>query len=347
MSIIRYLGLFLGVILIFFSFSQFRSHRIKNIDFLLMCSLGGSLIIIAITPGVVFVIMDMLAMEKSQYGRIITLLTISNLMLIGFAILLKLTLNQDGRQLRDLIRALGVLEFERVCQGNELIHSIQVIIPAFNEADNLEHILPKISKKIDGKDVGVLVVSDGCADNTKEVVERHGYCVVSNTINMGQGVALKLGYDIAIKYGAEIIVTMDADGQHRPEEIESLVAPIIRNQYDFVIGSRILGHRERDDPIRYFGIKVFNHAIRFLNSIVITDCTNGFRAFKASELAKLDLRQNQYQTSELIIDAVKRGIRLGEVPVTVLKRRSGESKKGGYWKYGFNFAKTIIMTWLR
>ena len=140
---------------------------------------------------------------------------------------------------------------------------------------------------------------------------------------------------------------MDADGQHRPEEIEQLVLPIIDDKYDVVIGSRVLGTREKDSPIRAAGVHVFGVIISSLLGKRITDPSSGFRAFKMDKIKNIDLREDQYHTSELIIDAIKKGLRVKEVPITILKRKFGKSKKGKNLKYGFNFAKTIIKAWWR
>ena len=111
---------------------------------------------------------------------------------------------------------------------------------------------------------------------------------------------------------------MDADGQHLPSEIESLVRPVAEGRVDFAIGSRILGRHERDNRARWLGIHVFNALIRLLTPVRVTDCSNGFRALRASELARLLLRQDQFHTAELLIDAAKKGIRH--------RRRSGDGQ---------------------
>ena len=147
--------------------------------------------------------------------------------------------------------------------------------------------------------------------------------------------------------GADIVVTMDADGQHDPAEIERLVQPILNDQADFVLGSRLLGAREKDSQVRLVGIYTFNFILRLLTGVKFTDCSNGFRAFRLSELKKITLRQDQFHTTELIIEAVKKGGRITEVPVTVSRRLHGDSKKGRDLSYGYNFARTIVKTWFR
>jgi glycosyltransferase involved in cell wall biosynthesis len=245
-----------------------------------------------------------------------------------------------------LIRKLAIEQFFEKDAANS-IREITVVIPAFNEADNLDHVLPRIPEKISGHAVGVLVVNDGSSDDTSDIVSKHGYSVVSSPFNRGGGAALRLGYDIAMIAGAKIIVTMDADGQHLPEEIERLVAPIVNGDRDMVLGSRVLGKREKDSITRLIGIHLFSFIINLLAGTRITDCSNGFRAFRMDALRNILLIQDQFHTAELIIDTARKGLRIGEVPVTVLRRYLGKSKKGRDLSYGLNFSKTIIKAWLR
>ena len=109
-----------------------------------------------------------------------------------------------------------------------------------------------------------------------------------------------MGYDIAVAGGAKIVLTMDGDGQHRPNEIERLVKPILDDEVDIVIGSRLLGQCERDSKIRWIGIHLFNFIINLLAGTRITDCSNGFRSFRVESLKKIVLLQDQFHTAELI-----------------------------------------------
>jgi len=245
-----------------------------------------------------------------------------------------------------LVRRLALERFFEQ-DKHKTIKDITLIIPALNEAESLDYLLPQMPQFVMGHELGLLVIDDGSVDETVEIVTKHGYSVVSNPINRGGGAALRLGFDIVDAAGASYIVTMDADGQHLPEEIERLVSPILKGDYDIVIGSRLLGKREKDNIVRWVGIHIFNFIINLLAGTRITDCSNGFRAFRMSSLKKVLLVQDQFHTAELIIDAAKKGLRIGEAPVTVMRRYSGESKKGKNLSYGFNFSKTIIKAWFR
>jgi glycosyltransferase involved in cell wall biosynthesis len=302
------------------------------------------LIAVSINPSVVNFLRDLLALQQYQYGRILALLIISTIILMFISVYTASKIENVRLQFDQLVRKLG-LNFLETASKN--LKPIMVLIPAYNEAQNLSYLLPKIPAKIKETELGVLVVDDGSEDETSQIVSELDQFVVTNPINRGGGAALRLGYDILKNSDTAICVTMDADGQHRPEDIEELVRPILDDEFDVVIGSRILGSREKDDLVRITGVHIFSMIISSLLGKKITDPSSGFRAFRMDKIKSIDLYEDQYHTSELIIEAVKKGLRVKEVPITILKRQFGKSKKGRDLTYGFHFAKTIIKTWWR
>ena len=344
MSGLRIAGLAIGIIGLIFTFLFYRGPKWKRLNFIFYSAVNVSLIAISINPNIVNFLRDLLALQQYQYGRILALLIISNIVLMFISVYTASKVENFRLQFDQLVRKLG-LDFLETASKN--LKPIMIVIPAFNEAENLSYLLPRIPVKIKETEVGVLVVDDGSEDETIQIVKEYNQFVVSNPINRGGGAALRLGYDILKNSDAAICVTMDADGQHQPEDIEALVAPIIDDEYDVVIGSRLLGSREKDDPIRIAGVHIFSTIISSLLGKRITDPSSGFRAFKMDKIRSINLYEDQYHTSELIIEAVKKGLRTKEVPITILKRKFGKSKKGRDLTYGFHFAKTIIKTWWR
>jgi len=347
MTSIRWLGLLVGILGFLYVFNRFRHGRTRRIDFLWSMVISFSLITVSVWPGSVGLLRDMLLLEEAQFSRLIAIIIMSNIVLWIFFFYSQFRLTRHVDQFDHLVRQLGVADFERVYPAIRSLPPIMVVIPAYNEADNLEPVLKAVPEEVLGLKLGTLVIDDGSHDDTLKIARNSGALAVKNPINRGGGAALRMGFDIARHYGARVVVTMDADGQHLPSEIPELVVPILNDRVDFVIGSRILGQREKDSIIRYMGIHVFNILIRLLTHVKVTDCSNGFRAFRTDELAKILLRQDQFHTSELIIDAAKKRIRIGEVPVTVKRRTSGESKKGKNWHYGLSFFRTVFRTWWR
>src|SRR6266851_2838248 len=127
---------------------------------------------------------------------------------------------------------------------------LAIVIAAYNEQGAIGPVLEALPASISGLDVAKVVVSDGSADDTVKEADAAGALVCEVPVNRGQGAALRLGYRLAREGGARYIVTTDADGQYNPAEIESLLAPILAGQADFVTGSRKLGSEETEDPIR-------------------------------------------------------------------------------------------------
>jgi len=344
---LRWIAVAAGCLGLIWSFREFRHHRVARFDFGLAVCVCSSLMLVGFFPDVTTLLRDLLALEKTAFSRLLALTIVSNLLLWFLVIYQRGKANRHEHQFDRLIRHTIGQNYLQIYPPEPNPAPIAVVIPAFNEAENLEAVLGSIAPTVSGEKVTVLVVDDGSDDSTLQVARQCGAHAVAMPVRRGGGAAIRTGFDLARLSGARIAVTMDGDGQHLGEDIPKLVEPILRDEADLVIGSRILGHRERDSRIRLAGIHVFNALIRLLTPVAITDCSNGFRAIRLEALAQLDLRQNQYHTAELIIEANRKGLRLKEVGITVKKRLSGESKKGRNWRYGFRFLVTIIKTWWR
>ena len=347
MSNLRMAGLVIGILGLLLTFRIYRGPRWRRLNFILSGSFSLFLIALCVRPDLLNTLAGMLALQREQRGRILALLIFSNIFLWFALLYSKTRLDEYKHQFDLLVRNLGNEETRVGGEGKIRNREVLIVIPAYNEAENLKRLLADIPDEIEGKKAGVIVVDDASSDDTARVVKEAGDLLVRNRIHRGGGAALRLGYDVAKNIGPEIVVTMDADGQHDPREIARLLKPILEDKCDFVIGSRVLGKWEKDSRFRFVGLHVFNHMINLLLGTKITDCSSGFRAFKVDLLASVTLGEDQYHTSELIIDAVKKGIRIGEVPVTILKRKHGRSKKGKDWKYGLHFAKATLKTWWR
>ena len=224
---------------------------------------------------------------------------------------------------------------------------ILVVIPAYNEAENVATVVSRVPDVVCGFETNTLVVDDGSSDGTEDAAEAAGAVVARHLRNRGGGAALRTGYALAKRHRAAIVVTLDADGQHLPEEMPRLVRPIVTGRADAVIGSRTLGTADPNTFPRELGLRVFNRVLTTLMGIEITDCSSGYRAIKAESLARLDLRQEQFHASEWLIETVKRGLRLEEVPITVASRLHGETKKPAALGYGVGFTQAMVRAWLR
>jgi glycosyltransferase involved in cell wall biosynthesis len=224
---------------------------------------------------------------------------------------------------------------------------VLVLIASYFEADNIGAVLKGVPSEVEGLPTSTLVVIDGGDDGTEDVCAEHSAFWAKLPVNLGHGVALRLGYELAISKGAKYVVTLDADGQNDPGEIPALLAPVIADDLDFVVASRRLGVDHTDDQLRKTGVLVFAAVINRLTRQNLTDTSNGFRALRIDVLKDVLLEQDQYQTAELIISAASRGWRIGERPTVWHPRSSGESKKGSNLLYGPRYASVIVRTWLR
>lgn len=347
MSNLRIIGLIIGIVGLLSTFLIYRGPKWKRSNFVLFSLFSLCLIIITINPNVVNFLRDALSLQESQYGRLIALLIIANIFLLFFSFYTRSKVENIRLQFDKLVRNMGTRDLEKNVEVEGKIKPIMIVIPAYNEAENLRDILPRIPDKINGMEVGVLVSDDGSEDATAEIARQHGYLVVSNRINRGQGAANRLGYDVLTKYDVAVGATMDADNQHRPEDLERLIAPILKGKYALVIGSRILGKQEKTSWIRNLGITILSKIISVVIGQRITDCSSGFKAFNMERLRDMNLTEDQFQSAEVLIEASKKGLRIGEVPIEIARRKHGRSKKGKDWSYGFHFTKTILKTWWR
>jgi glycosyltransferase involved in cell wall biosynthesis len=224
---------------------------------------------------------------------------------------------------------------------------VAIVIAAYNEEGAIGPVIDALPQAVAGLETAKIVVSDGSMDSTVKDAEAAGALVCDVPVNRGQGAALRLGYRLARAGGAQYIVTTDADGQYNPAEIESLLAPILAGQADFVTGSRTMGSEETKDPVRKLGVRVFAIVISVLTGQRVTDTTFGLRAMRAEVTGAVLLEQPQYQAAELLIGVITHGYRVAEVPATIHKRQVGHSKKGHNAIYAMHFIGVVGGTWLR
>ena len=226
---------------------------------------------------------------------------------------------------------------------------LAVVMAAFNEEPTVAEVVAEIPKEIAGLASEVIVVVDGARDATAAEALAAGALVCDVPVNRGQGAALRLGYWLARARGAEVIATLDADGQYEAVELERVVEPIVSGRADFVSGSRRLGTELTTDGFRHAGVLVFGALITVLIRQRITDPACGLRAMRANVTEVVTLEQPQYQASELMISAALNGFRLTEVPTTMRDRgeHATRTKKGVNWRYGLRFGRAAITTWYR
>jgi Glycosyl transferase family 2 len=344
LTALRALGLVAGAAII--AFALIRRRSLRNADILILLLAGLGLLFVAGTE-LTDALLEAFSFKRGNGGRILGLAVFSIFVL--FLLILR-ALTQTARHSRELSAVLEGLaweEFRQAALPERFRGRIAVLIPAYNEADNIAYVLDRVPEQVCGRETAVLVVDDGSRDTTGEVAAAHGAAVARHVINRGGGAALRTGYRLLADSEAEIVVTLDADGQHLPAEMPRLVQPVLDGEVDLAHGSRVLGRADRNHFARELGIVFFNRIVSFITRTHVTDCSNGYRAVRAAVLPQLVLRQEQFHTSEFMIEAIKRGVPAKEVPVTVERRLHGHSKKPAVVRYGLGFANAIVRAWLR
>lgn len=347
MSVLRLFGMAIGGGLLIFVLRYYRRERWSRGAFVLGSVTGTSIFTVSADPASVDFLRDLFSLETAEYGRLLFLLICSNLAALLLIVYAKAKIDR----LKDLVdRSLRFAAVEAVAPADQLperVKPIMVVIPALNEAENLNALLPRMPKEVCGRELGVLVVDDGSTDDTKNVALHYGALVARTVVNRGQGAASRVGYSFLARQKVSIGVTMDGDNQHDPNEISLLVEPIVAGKLDLVIGSRVLGSADRTSATRRLGISLFSRLLSIVIDHRITDSTSGFKAFRIDKMAGLDLREDQFQSSEVLIAAAKRGLRIGEVPIHISQRSYGLSRKGRDIVYATLWLRTLAKAWWR
>lgn len=344
LTALRATGLVIAALII--AFALVRRRSLRNVDVLLLLGAGLALAIVSGTE-LTDRLLSALSFEQGNGGRILGLAVIAIMILFLMAMRALSVGARNSRQMSAVLQGLTSEQFRIDGNREAFRNRIAVVIPAFNEADNIGYVLDQIPAEVCGLPTATLVVDDGSRDGTEEVAAAHGAVVARHVVNRGGGAALRTGYRLMVDSGAAIVVTLDADGQHLPAEMPALVQPVLDGEVDVTHGSRVLGHAEENHFAREMGIVFFNRLVSFITRTHVTDCSNGYRAVRTDALPQLVLKQEQFHTSEFMIEAIKRGVPAKEIPVTVEQRLHGSSKKPAVFRYGVGFANAIMRTWLR
>jgi glycosyltransferase involved in cell wall biosynthesis len=203
---------------------------------------------------------------------------------------------------------------------------VAVLIPAYDE----EASIAKVVIQSLGQADRVIVCDDGSRDMTTKIAERLGAEVILHERNLGYGATLSTLFARALRTDADIFVTLDADGQHDPGQIPTLVEPISTDRADLVVGSRFLGKGGGVPGYREVGIKVITNVSNRINDTALTDAQSGFRAYSRKALeAVLPADMGMGASTEILMKASQAGLRVAEVPISIAYKR-GASRNPAY-----------------
>jgi glycosyltransferase involved in cell wall biosynthesis len=186
-----------------------------------------------------------------------------------------------------------------------------IIIAAYNESKNIGKVLAELKKE----HKKIIVVDDGSKDNTFSIAKKSGATVLKHVVNLGKGAAMKTGCDYAIKLGADILVLMDADGQHEPKDVQKFIKAI--KGKDIVFGYRQFS--KKMPFILRFGNSFINSTTTLLFGLKIRDTQSGFRAITSNVYEKIRWTSTDYaMESEMIANAGKKRLKYKEIPIETI-----------------------------
>ena len=212
-----------------------------------------------------------------------------------------------------------------------------VVIAAFNEVASIE----PVAREVRAIFPNVVVVDDGSTDGTFDVARRSAKYVLRHVINRGQGAALQTGIEFALRHGARFILTFDADGQHRVEDIPAMLEPIWRGECEITLGSRFLGRAVNIPSTRRNLLRLAVLFTKIVNRVKLTDAHNGLRAFSRRAAETIHITMDRMAHASELIDQIRlSGLPFREVPVeiryTVYSLAKGQSSRGALrivWQY--------------
>jgi glycosyltransferase involved in cell wall biosynthesis len=224
---------------------------------------------------------------------------------------------------------------------------VVVYLPALNEADSIGPVLDGIPSRLPGIEwIRTIVVDDGSTDGTAAIAQRHGAMVVRHPVNLGTGRTFVSGVAASLRAGADIIVSMDADGQFRGEDIARLIAPIIEGRADVALCSRfadgnLIGHMPM---AKRAGNAALTQAISWIAGAKFTDVSCGFRAMSREAALRADIHSNYEYIHESLLNWRRLGLTIQEVPLPVLAERPvGESRMmSSVLRYGMRSLPVLI-----
>ena len=224
---------------------------------------------------------------------------------------------------------------------------LSVVIPVFNEEPTVGNVIGRLKSVL--QEIGfkheIIIIDDCSEDRSLEISKSQSVKVYSLKKHMGKGYALRAGF---AKAKGEIIATIDSDGSHRPEELPRLLAPILQDKADLVIGSRFL----REKPVstrklNALGVRLFNVLIKILTRTEVSDSQSGYRVIKSEVLNNLSLKSGEYEIeSEMLVKTARRGFRVREVPISFEQRTYGKSRLDPVVD-GFKILLSIILAYIK
>lgn len=207
---------------------------------------------------------------------------------------------------------------------------VHIVIPVYNHDEYLQHVIASLRQAGYSR---IIVVNDGSGKDIYSAICHLPLSYLEHRVNLGQGAALQTGFDEALRSGARFVVSFDADGQHRPEDIATLLAPLQSGEADVVLGSRFLGlEPENLDGFRKTLLKGARLVNYFFTGMMLSDAHNGLRALNRKALEKIRITENRMaHATEILFEIRKHGLAYKEVPVRISYSEYSKRMGQGAW----------------
>ncbi|ASJ02631.1 dolichol-phosphate glucosyltransferase [Thermococcus profundus] len=225
------------------------------------------------------------------------------------------------------------------------LYSTYVVVPAYNEEKTIGKVLEDLLRYFKREEI--VVVNDGSRDKTQEIARSYGVHVLTHLVNRGLGGALGTGLSYAVRKGAELVVTFDADGQHLISDALRVMKPVAEGKADFAVGSRLKGDVSEMPFVKKFGNFVLDAITALFAHKYVSDSQSGLRCFNKSCASRIKITCDRYAvSSEIIIEAAKKGCRIVEVPIKAVYTEYS-MKKGTNVLEGVKIALNLLFDKVR
>ena len=300
-----------------------REQRAGNQFFGIMIIFWSSVIIIAFRPEILDDLVTITGLSNKAQ-----ILLIASIIIIMYLLTIQLKKNQSiSFNYHRIVRNAAITNFQQ--QVNDLISDnvdLVIVIAAKNESKTIGNVIDKIYALKLPQTFKIIVVNDGSTDDTGLIAKKKGALVINHFQNLGLGGAIKTGYIGSLFFKPEIVITIDADGQHDPKYIPEMINKIKTERVDLVYATRFSSIDNKSTKVRAIGNKFYTNLVKKLGKISITDVTSGYRAVKFEKLESIFFISESNFAIELAIRAGRNALKISEIPTKTVGRNFGTSQ---------------------
>jgi len=299
-----------------------KNGRIGNQFFWPVIIFWAIVLTIATEPSVIDTLMNSTALgNNAQFLLILS---------VGFILYLLLTQVRRSENvsldLHKVVRNIAISNFKQNLKNPEKTDVI-IVICAKNESNTIGHVIDSINSENLPFSYKILVVNDGSIDDTAQIAKEKGAYVINHVYNLGLGSAIKTGFIVSKIFHPNIIINIDADGQHDPKYIPKIVSILQNGETDLVYGSRFTHESNYDSStLKLVGNKFYTNLVSRITKFPFTDVTSGYRGIKSQKLNSIYFVSEGNFAIELAIRAARNGLKITEIPTNAKIRNQGQSQ---------------------